>query len=363
MLFLALSVSCSAPPPSIQLEPVVEGLTQPTVVRAHGGVLVIAEQGGRLSVVADGKRSTWLDLATALPGHPVVAGGERGLLGFDLDPDYGTNGRVVLSWTAKGEADVHSVVASFRTTPGAVPGRAPLTHETTLLTVVQPWSNHNGGGVRFGPDGLLYIGLGDGGQAGDPLGSGQDRSTLLGAMLRLDPDLPAPHVPPSNPFVGEAGVRPEIFAYGLRNPWRFSFTPDGVLVAGDVGQNAWEEVTVVRRGGNHGWNVKEGQACYGRTPCEGDFVEPFFVYSHAEGFSVTGGVVVRTGALAGRYVFGDYGGHLWSVPLDRQGAPTEPVRDHGRVQAGISAFGLAATGDLLVVDHSGGRILRGTLVP
>lgn len=362
LVTLLFACSLAGPAATLSFEPVVTGLTQPTEVRAHGGVLLVAQQAGELLVVDGAERKVWLDLAGLSEGLQVVAGGERGFLGFDVDPTYAENGRLVLSWTARRGADSHSILATFRTTPGSRPGTAPLVLDTVLSTVKQPWNNHNGGGVRFGPDGKLYYGLGDGGQAGDPLGSGQDRSTLLGAMLRLDPDLPAPHVPPDNPFVGVAGVRPEIFAYGLRNPWRFAFTPAGTLIAGDVGQNDWEEITAVPKGGNLGWNVKEGRSCFGERPCDGDFVEPYFVYSHADGFSVTGGVVGRSGSLAGRYVFGDYGGHLWSVRLGDSGTPDGWSTDHGRHDVRPSSFALSADGGILLVDHGGGRVLSVSLV-
>ncbi|MCA9569257.1 MAG: PQQ-dependent sugar dehydrogenase, partial [Myxococcales bacterium] len=314
---------------------------------------------GDLLVLDGDRRTRWLDLRDLPEGLAVVSGGERGFLGLDVDPDYATNGRLALSWTAKKDGGTHSTLATFRTEPGSKPGSAPLVLDTVLFTVQQPWSNHDGGCVRFGPDGSLYLGLGDGGRAGDPLGSGQDLATPLGAMLRFDPDLPPPHVPPDNPFVGREGVRTEIFAYGLRNPWRFAFTPEGVIIAGDVGQDRFEEITSVPRGANLGWNVREGQACFAQDPCPGDFVDPWFVYGRADGISVTGGMVARSGGLAGRYVFGDFGsGQIWSVPLRADGTPAEAVRSHGRFTVQPSSFALDAEGAVLVVDFAQGRILE-----
>lgn len=348
---LLIALGCSAATPQ-GFEVVARGLTRVTDMAVHQERLVVAQQDGTLSWVdARGEAHPWAKI-------PVQDGGERGLLGLAFDPDYATNGRLVLSWTERQGGKLRSKVGLWLTEPGSAPGSAPLHPSTVLVQVDQPWSNHNGGCVRFGPDGMLYVGFGDGGHRGDPLKSGQDGTTLLGAMLRLDPDLPAPHVPSDNPFVNQPEVHDAIWAMGLRNPWRFSFAPDGRMVTGDVGQNTWEEVTFVPRGGNLGWNHKEGWACFAEDPCPGDFVEPFWVYGRELGVSVTGGVVPTSGTYAGRYLYGDFGsGRLWSIALPKQGKADPPTLI-GDLDIMPSTFTVDAQGRALVADYSGGAIYR-----
>ncbi|MCB9679774.1 MAG: PQQ-dependent sugar dehydrogenase [Alphaproteobacteria bacterium] len=343
-----------APEPSdtVKLTEVAAGLEKATDIAFQGGRMVVTTQPGRLAWVEGGKTHTWRQI-------DVVDGSERGLLGVAFDPDYSTNGRVVLSWTEKVHEQTVSRIGIWTTTPGSKPGDAPLEPGPVLFELVQPWSNHNGGGVQFGPDGMLYVGFGDGGKGGDPLESGQDGSTALGAMLRLDPDLPAPHVPPDNPFVGDPSTLDAIWAIGLRNPWRFSFAPDGRIVAGDVGQNLWEELTFVPRGGNCGWNLKEGRSCFARTPCDGAFVEPFWVYGRDQGQSITGGYVATAGPLAGKYVFGDFStGTVWATPLPETGSSVDRVETVGDWDFLVSTFGRDADGQIYVADFGNGRIFR-----
>lgn len=343
----------TAPSQGFRLVPVVKGLVQPTDIQFQRGRMVVTNQAGTLSWIdAEGRPHVWRELT-------VTAGGERGLLGVAFDPDYDTNGRVILSWTETVGEQLTSKIGVWFTRPDSPPGDAPLEPGPVLFQIAQPWGNHNGGGVQFGPDGLLYVGFGDGGKANDPLGAGQDVSTALGAMLRLDPDLPAPHVPADNPFLGDPKAVGAIWAIGLRNPWRFSFTPDGRLIAGDVGQNTWEEITFVPRGGNLGWNVKEGDACFGRDPCTGAFTDPIWTYPRTEGVSVTGGYVATSGPLAGRYVFGDYAtGRIWSfVPPDGD-QRAKDVIEHGAFDANWSTFGRDEDGRIYAADHRAGTIFR-----
>ncbi len=356
-MILSWLVACAigGPPSgsgSVTLTEVARGLKQAKDITFEGGRMVVTTQPGRLAWVEDGKVHTWLDL-------PVIDGSERGLLGVAFDPDYATNGRVILSWTAKVAGQTVSRIGVFTTTPGSKPGDAPLKPGPILFEVTQPWSNHNGGGVEFGPDGMLYAGFGDGGKANDPLEAGQDGSNALGSMIRLDPDLPAPHVPPDNPFVDDPSVLDVIWAIGLRNPWRFTFAPDGRLVAGDVGQNTWEELTFVPKGGNCGWNVKEGRSCFQAATCEEGFVEPFWVYPRSEGVSITGGEVATSGPLAGRYVFGDSGsGRVWATPLPEGNTPLEKVEEVGKWDLSVSTFGRDEAGEVYLADFFGGRIYR-----
>jgi glucose/arabinose dehydrogenase len=241
------------------------------------------------------------------------------------------------------------------------------------LTVNQPYGNHNGGQLKFGPDGYLYIGMGDGGSAGDPMDQGQNPGTLLGALLRLDvdnadPDGQLPYgIPADNPFNGEDGGRGEVWAYGLRNPWRFSFDKDsGDLYLSDVGQNIWEEVNFQAAGAgggsNYGWNVMEASACYGAETCDASgFVMPVAEYSHQGGHcSVTGGYIYRGSsfpALTGNYFFADYcSGTLWSLFNDEDdGWQQAELQRTGMI---ISSFGEDLQGELYIIDHAQGIVYQ-----
>ena len=268
----------------------------------------VVEQGGRVRIVRDGEtvERPFLDISSL-----IASGSERGLLSLAFAPDYGSSGRFYVYYTAT-NGDIR--IVEYRR---ASAERADHDSARRVLSVPHPVSNHNGGLIKFGPGGLLYAGLGDGGGGGDQHGSrgnGQNLGTLLGKILRFDPrrsgDRPYT-VPGSNPFVGRGGARPEIYAYGVRNPWRFAFTPRGHLVVADVGQGEVEEVSIVRRkGANLGWRVWEGRSRY--TPGESapGHLAPVIQRFHSDGnCSITGGVVVRDpvlSALRGRYVFGDF---------------------------------------------------------
>ena len=299
---------------------------------------------------------------------------EAGLLGMAFHPDFADNRQVFLSYTAPGRPLVSRVSRFTSADDGRTLDRGS---ERILITLDQPFGNHNGGHVAFGPDGYLYAGYGDGGAGGDPHGNGQNTQTLLGAMLRIDVDLPSPKrslgfaqagggrpyaVPPDNPFAASPGGRPEIFAWGLRNPWRFSFDrATGELWVADVGQGLWEEVHRVVRGGNYGWNIREGAHCYGARSCDtSGLVDPVVEYSHAQGCSITGGYRYRgraIPALTGVYVYGDYcSGRIWGLYLDGAGGPES--RWLLDTSLSISSFGEGNDGELYVLDHRGGGIYR-----
>ena len=295
----------------------------------------------------------------------VLNSGEAGLLGLAFHPEFANNGEVFVSYVAPG---LISVISRFRSNDGNLT-LDPMSEEI-LLTVIQPQDNHNGGDIHFGPDGFLYIGFGDGGGANDPSGHAQNTTNLLGAMVRIDVDIAMGYdIPPGNPFAGNTpsvqGVCgancPEIYAWGFRNPWRFSFDRQGgALWVGDVGQNAWEEVDRVERGQNYGWNTREGAHCF--NPPSGcstaGLTDPITEYGHSLGNSITGGYVYRGTAipsLVGQYLFGDFGsGRLWAVPANSPigTAPTE-IADTTHA---ISAFGQSVNGELYVVDYFGGGI-------
>ncbi len=323
----------------------------------------VVEKGGRVLVFDNAEDAsltqTFIDI-----GDRVNAGfSESGLLGMAFHPDFKNNRRVIMSYTRSGSPLV-SYISRFSSADGGAsldPGS-----EQVLLTVAQPYSNHNGGQVAFGPDGYLYIGLGDGGSGGDPDGNGQDVNTLLGAMLRIDVDSGTPYaIPNDNPFA-QGGGRAEIYAWGLRNPWRWSFDRDtGDLWLGDVGQNQWEEVDRVGLGGNYGWNIREGAHCYGGGSCSTvGLIDPVAEYSHSEGCSVTGGYVYRGTSIPGLngvYVYGDFcSGRIWGLVEDAQaGLVPELLVDS---DFSISAFGQGQDGELYVLHFAAdGAIYR--LVP
>lgn len=354
MILALLALACAGDPVdrlperTVRLVPVLEGVPQITEVvpiPGHAAVAVANKAGQVFRVdLPGGTKTKWFDV-------PVRGSSELGLLGLAFAPDFATTGHLYVSATPS-DGDRRSQIARWKVDP------ATLGHPQrvgTVLELAQPYANHNGGSLRFGPDGMLYAGFGDGGSANDPLGSGQDRSTWLGAILRLDvTELPY-RVPPDNPFVGQAGQRPEIWAWGLRNPWKFELLPDGRAIIGDVGQNEVEEVTIGGAGANHGWNVFEGDRCF-RGPCEATqgTVKPVFTYTHAVGQSITGGVVPTAGPFAGTYVFGDFvSGRLWSLDLGT--AQAVGLGDHGIMP---SVFALDPTGQLLVADYQGGVLYR-----
>jgi glucose/arabinose dehydrogenase len=321
----------------------------------------VVEQAGqvrRLQQTGSAVKDTlFIDLHKQVDSGP----NEAGLLGMALDPQFTQNGRVYLSYTRKGTrrdgASLVSVLSRFTSRDA---GRTlDAGSEQVLLEVVQPYGNHNGGNVQFGPDGYLYFGLGDGGSGGDPKGNGQNTQTLLGALLRLDVRGDGAYkIPADNPFSGRAG-RPEIYAYGLRNPWRWSFDRQtGDLWLADVGQNQWEEVNLVTRGGNYGWNLREGAHCYAEDCERTGLIEPVAEYSHAEGCSITGGYVYRgkdIPALSGVYLFADYcSGKVWGLFRHGMKYTRRLLLDS---KLNIASFAEDQQGEVYVIDL-GGKLLR-----
>ena len=316
--------------------------------------LYVVEKCRGIRVVDNGAAAEFLRLEPACRS-------EQGVLGLAFHPGYARNGRLFVYYSL--EQPLRSIVSEFR----AEDGRVDRASERVMLEVEQPFRNHNGGDLHFGPDGYLYIALGDGGSGGDPRRNGQRPSTLLGSMLRVDVDGPEPYgIPPDNPFAtcaqvcGDGAVaRPEVWAWGLRNPWRFSFDrANGELWAGDVGQDRREEIDVVVGGGNYGWNLREGLACFEADACRDDgLVPPVHSYGRGEGQSVTGGYVYRgpdLPELYGAYIFGDYEtGRVWSF---RRG--DEDARLLADTDVAISSFGEDRAGRLHVASYDDGRILR-----
>jgi glucose/arabinose dehydrogenase len=316
--------------------------------------LFIVEQPGRIRVL-EGHTvlpTPFLDIT-----KKVLFGGERGLLGLAFHPAYRHNGRFFVNYTRT--PDGATVVAEYHR--GATATSASQ-EERILLIVPQPYANHNGGMVAFGPDGCLYVGLGDGGSKGDPDNRAQNPEDLLGKILRIDVDRGDPYgIPKDNPFAKQGG-RPEIYALGLRNPWRFSFdSQTGNLWVADVGQYKWEEIDLVTRGGNYGWRVMEGTHCFHpSTDCQTTtFTLPVHEYFHEKGrCSITGGYVYRGRAissLVGTYVYGDFcSGEIFGLQHPAEDQPPSDTRVILKTSLHISSFGADAAGELYVLDHKGG---------
>lgn len=370
-----VGVAEAVPPDDLALVPYISGLNSPVAVRNAGdgsGRLFIVEQAGIIRI--------WDGLALVptpflnITGI-VESGGEQGLLGLAFHPDYQNNGYFYVNYTYDpGPGLDRTRIARYSVSAGN-PDVADTT-ETILMEIEQDFSNHNGGDIHFGPDGYLYIGMGDGGSGGDPNDRAQDRTLLLGKMLRIDVDgttrgvitgcgLEANYgIPADNPFVGDGNACDEIWAYGMRNPWRFSFDRStGALFIGDVGQNAWEEIDLQPAaspgGENYGWRCYEGTHEYNLTDCVGPFVDPIIEYPHTGGrCSVTGGFVYRghrIGGFDGTYIYGEYcTGEIWfATPVGGWNSALFADTD-----IGISSFGEDEEGEIYVTGLFGGTVYR-----
>jgi len=330
--------------------------------------LFVAEQGGLIWIIENGEVlfDPFLDISNLL-SDDVFEGGytERGLLSFAFHPDYGENGQIFVSYI---DVNGDSVIARYSVSPDN-PNLADPDSATIILTQDQPFADHNGGYIGFGPDGYLYIGFGDGGSLGDPSNNGQKTDTFLSKILRIDVNADTYTVPDDNPFVGNADYLPEIWAVGVRNPWRMSFDrATGDLYIGDVGEWDWEEVdfqTAESKGGeNYGWSAFEGTHPFKEQPISSEVTMPVFEYSHADGCAITGGYVYRGEALPelqGIYFFGDYcTGKMWTMERDESGAwQATPFMDTDEV---LTSFGEDAQGELYSIDYKG-NIFRLEAVP
>ena len=351
--------------PAIDLQLVTNALKQPIYATHAGdgsGRLFVVEKQGRIVIVRDGAPlpTPFLDI-TSLVGS---GGSEQGLFSVTFHPSYTSNGLFYVDYT---DRNGDSVIARYHVSADN-PDIADPDSAATLLHVDQPYPNHNGGLVLFGPDGYLWTGFGDGGSGGDPRGNGQNKSVLLGKLLRLDVDHGSPYaIPPDNPFVNEPDARPEIWAYGLRNPWRFSFDrATGDLYIGDVGQSAWEEVDFQPAGSgggqNYGWNRMEGRHCYPpRSSCDpAPFVQPVAEFATSPGASVIGGYVYRGPSfpqLSGLYFFGDYcSGQVRAIQEQAPGVWQQELLASTPVR--ISSFGEDQAGELYLTSLSDNGLYR-----
>jgi glucose/arabinose dehydrogenase len=340
----------------LRLEPVASGLQSPLYLTApaRDPRLFIVEQTGQIRIVRDGQllANPFLDIRSRLR-----SGGEQGLLSVAFHPDYASNGFFYVNYTDR-QGDTR--VERYRVSADA--NVADANSAKLILTIQQPFANHNGGLNLFGPDGMLWIGMGDGGSGGDPLGNGQNRQSLLGKMLRIDVNGGDPYaIPADNPFVGRTDTRPEIWALGLRNPWRFSFDRvANLLYIADVGQGRIEEIDAVpvrSAGYNFGWNMMEGSECYRPANCaRTGLTLPIYDYPHAEGCSVTGGAVYRGQRmpnLAGHYFFADYC-QGWIRSFRYDGSAVREPRQWVLENAGrVLSFGEDAAGELYVLVDRG----------
>lgn len=353
----------SAPNPAdYRLVEIVSGFTRPLYV-IHAGDeserLFVVEQGGRIWILQNGilQSQPFLDVSSLVSRDA----NERGLLGLAFHPDYAENGYFFINYT---DVNGDTVVARYSVSADD-PNVADTNSAVTLLQVDQPYGNHNGGHLVFGPDGYLYIGLGDGGSQNDPQGNGQNPHTLLGSILRIDVNGEEGYsIPDDNPFADGTQGAPEVWAYGLRNPWRFTFDrATGDLYIADVGQNRYEEINFEPAdspgGVNYGWNIYEGRHPFTGSAAPANMVLPVAEYDHSQGISVTGGYVYRGAELPdlqGVYFYADYAtGRIWGLYRDTNGNWQNVIfRDSGLT---ISSFGEDEAGELYIVDH-GGRVFR-----
>ena len=356
-------------PGLLKLSSFVTGLTAPVGMETPNdgtGRLFVVEQAGTIRIIEGGSilATAFLDIT----GN-VESGGEEGLLGLAFHPNYSSNRRFFVNYTRRVSGQLQTFISEFAASTGDANLADPMS-ERVLLTVNQPFVNHNGGQLAFGPDGFLYIGLGDGGSGGDPFGNGQSLATLLGKILRIDVDGAFAAgkqyaIPAGNPFAVSGGL-PEIWAYGLRNPWRFSFdVSTSRLFGGDVGQGNWEEVDLIVSGANYGWNIMEGDHCYppGTASCNmTGLTMPITEYPHdaTGGTAIIGGFVYRGSlmpALAGEYIFGDLSsGNVWSLTEVTPGNWQQTLMLVHNLT--VSAFGRDIAGELYLVDYGNGAILR-----
>lgn len=351
-LFLFILGTISFAAPETKLTPIIKsGIDSPIFVNFEPGTddrMYVVEQRGKILVFDESRASSKIVFDIE---DKIVSGGEMGLLGFAFHPNFATNKKTYINYTME-RSQLTTVVSEVRLDTRA---------ERELFNFSQPYSNHNGGHVAFGPDGYLYITTGDGGSAGDPHGAGQNKNTFLGKMLRIDVNGKAPYaIPQDNPFVNQAGAKPEIFAYGLRNVWRFSFDRlTGLMFGGDVGQNRWEEIDIIEKGKNYGWKTMEGKHCFSpATNCDQTGLTlPIHEYPRTDGISITGGYVYRgkkiTG-LQGAYIYGDYGsGKIWALYYDQT---TKTVKSNDLLMNSrlpIASFAEDNAGELYVVSYAG----------
>ncbi|MBP9885888.1 MAG: PQQ-dependent sugar dehydrogenase [Leptospiraceae bacterium] len=297
----------------------------------------------------------------------VITDSEEGLLGLTFHPNFPKTPLVYVNYVIDKNGKDFTIIEEDKVEYPSDWGKMKLVEPRTILEVEQPYPNHNGGQIAFGKDGFLYIGLGDGGLRADPEGNGQNLSTLLGSMLRIDPK-PDPvtklpySIPSDNPFINNKTAKPEIFAYGIRNPWRHSFSPDGKLLLADVGQDKYEEVNIIESGKNYGWSPMEGLHCFQSNCDPSKYESPIYEYGRTEGNSITGGYVYRGNEfpeLKDHYVFGDFiTGKIWAFALPKEKQKVDKIMALGKWNILISTFGQDESGEIFLSDYQTGKIFK-----
>jgi len=322
--------------------------------------IFLLEKGGEIKVF---DRST--GKIRTLHSFGVLTDSEEGLLGLAFSPRYPKEPKAYINSVRSEKGKDLTFLTEITIESPEDYDKMKVKAERILFHVEQPYPNHNAGQLAFGPDNNLYIGLGDGGWRGDPKGHGQNPSTLLGSVLRISPfpkeGMPY-SIPNDNPFVSKPGFLPEIYAYGIRNPWKFSFSKDGYLYLADVGQDEFEEINKIESGHNYGWNQTEGFHCYQKNCDSTQYASPIHEYDHSEGQSITGGFVYQGKSipeLTGKYVYGDFiQGKIWALPLDRNGNKSGEPYSLGKRNLLISTFGEDEDGELFVADFQSGKIFK-----
>lgn len=375
-IFLGLNRFAESPLQPVKLTIIADGFLGPVAMdcpKDGSGRLFICEQTGKIKIIKNEKviKQPYLDVSRKLDKTNKIYS-EKGLLGIAFHPNYKANGRFFIYYSApsnKSGSNHKSILAEYKVSSNT--DVADLSSEKIILEIEEPESNHNGGQLTFGPDGFLYIGLGDGGGAGDKhglIGNAQDLTTLLGKTLRLDIDKSDEQtgskrfysIPPDNPFVNNKNAKPEIWAFGLRNPWRFSFDrKTGELFCGDVGQNEWEEINIIEPGKNYGWRIMEGNHCYNpSTDCnQKDLTLPIAEYNHDIGISITAGFVYRGDIpfLQGKYIFGDWKGKLFFLEKSSGKWNIQNMMIEGKIDndlgLNINSFGEDERGELYILTQ------------
>jgi glucose/arabinose dehydrogenase len=358
LVVMCASIACGAEPeperPKIKFTPIIgrDARLERPVYLTHDGTdrLFIVEQPGRIRLYENGqlRPQPYLDIV-----RKVTSSGECGLLSVAFHPKFAENGYLYVNYTTP--RPLRTVVSEFKASPKST--RVDASTERVILEIRQPFANHNGGHILFGPDGMLYIGMGDGGAAGDPHHNGQKPDSLLGKILRIDVDQRDPYgVPDDNPFIYTKGFRPEIWAMGLRNPWRLCFDREtGLMYAGDVGQDRLEEIDIIERGGNYGWRYFEGTQDFRREANQPPCIAPIKEYGRAQGISITGGYVYRGSKMPqwqGWYFYADYGsGRVWALKYE-DGKVTGEAEIY-RMRGQPASFGEDKDGELYICEHNG----------
>ena len=363
-LLLSLCLPALGQSPKIKLQPVLRGLDRPIQFLPHpDGRSLVVEQVGRVRFFENGKltRQPFLDLT-----KKVYVEYECGLLSIAFHPDFAKNGLLYANYTANAP-NLKTFIVEYKTDPKSP--MVDIATERVVMTIDQPYPNHNGGQLQFGPDGMLYIGMGDGGQMHNPGNTAQNPKSLLGKFLRIDVTPREKYaIPKDNPFVNDSSYAPEVYALGMRNPWRFCFDKEtGLLYAADVGQDTWEEVNIIEKGGNYGWRIREGAHDLHPIDNPPKMIDPIFEYNHNKtAASITGGCVYHGSAipaLKGWYVFADYSfGKIWAIKYEPGKPvavevlvdPNDPAKKGGvQRPTQASAFGEDASGEVYLCDING----------